>query len=239
MGGGTFGRSFRTKLFRGLSPRGRGNQPRRRPFSFLKRSIPAWAGEPGVNPVCTLDVSGLSPRGRGNPEDTCPGRTEGRSIPAWAGEPHIPNHQLAYPRSIPAWAGEPERIDPAAKGREVYPRVGGGTFLPRSQDPKWNGLSPRGRGNRLGAPVHYVFHRSIPAWAGEPPSQSCQRFTLRVYPRVGGGTPPMGIYDSMSTGLSPRGRGNHGPTKPRKSKPRSIPAWAGEPAPQTTPCKRG
>ena len=50
----------------------------------------------------------------------------------------------------------------------VYPRVGGGTY-PRSKlDPDVEGLSPRGRGNRLSRRSDLVEMRSIPAWAGEP-----------------------------------------------------------------------
>ena len=34
----------------------------------------------------------------------------------------------------------------------------------------YNGLSPRGRGNRLAASKRTSSMRSIPAWAGQPPN---------------------------------------------------------------------
>ena len=121
----------------------------------------------------------------------------------------------------------------------VYPRVGGGTFVPRHRCvfthygsiPAWAGepwhtlalssaagLSPRGRGNRSIAT----------AW---------RNLLWRVYPRVGGGTldpwrrlprpvgsipawagEPCGICPKLHAikGLSPRGRGNRRlrPVKP-------------------------
>ena len=80
-------------------------------------------------------------------------------------------------------------------------------------------------GNRLMA----AMYGSIPAWAGEPPSQRPTRRHMRVYPRVGGGTVERHWHIGREKGLSPRGRGNH----PRRCicclLRRSIPAWAGEP----------
>ena len=51
---------------------------------------------------------------------------------------------------------------------EVYPRVGGGTYGPRPVIYPTEGLSPRGRGNRVFLSLHKYFAGSIPAWAGEP-----------------------------------------------------------------------
>ena len=50
----------------------------------------------------------------------------------------------------------------------VYPRVGGGTFLTWYATPRYMGLSPRGRGNRLRPAGAAAGVGSIPAWAGEP-----------------------------------------------------------------------
>ena len=91
----------------GLSPRVRGNHPRRRKLIRPVRSIPACAGEPGdqnqqphgeqVYPrVCggtvsttrqNCRLSGLSPRVRGNPLANPSGAGRAWSIPACAGEP--------------------------------------------------------------------------------------------------------------------------------------------------------
>ena len=134
----------------------------------MRRSIPAWAGEPhtrlglplppwvyprvgGGTPSPRMYLAarrGLSPRGRGNPSATLAAAEVGRSIPAWAGEPVL------------------ARVRAMATG--VYPRVGGGTHdMPLTTRPV-TGLSPRGRGN-LGHPLSLLtYARSIPAWAGEP-----------------------------------------------------------------------
>ena len=91
----------------GLSPRVRGNRPRRPPYARTGRSIPACAGEPAqgilglargkVYPrVCGGTVigmvgqpaaGGLSPRVRGNPIGGRRSVGWDRSIPACAGEP--------------------------------------------------------------------------------------------------------------------------------------------------------
>ena len=49
---------------------------------------------------------------------------------------------------------------------------------------------------------------SIPAWAGEPHCAYKWTVSVRVYPRVGGGTFTRLISAHVSHGLSPRGRGN-------------------------------
>ena len=54
---------------------------------------------------------GLSPRGRGNRQ--------------------LEGERFSIQGSIPAWAGEPWPAGISWRGRWVYPRVGGGTFLRR------------------------------------------------------------------------------------------------------------
>ena len=91
------------------------------------------------------------------------------------------------------------------------------------------GLSPRGRGNHS---RHHQRPRccgSIPAWAGEPTEFARWTSPRAVYPRVGGGTILAGVTDGADSGLSPRGRGNHGAGLCAGLRPGSIPAWAGEP----------
>ena len=186
--GGTFGRRRPESTIKGLSPRARGN-----PHSGLftgrgAGSIPACAGEPGdvagragrmeVYPrvrggtLDTLDkklmTCGLSPRARGN---------LGTSL------------ALSYIlRSIPACAGEPSWTFKSATGRQVYPRVRGGTTRSKSTDETVKGLSPRARGNHLNHKSRTPVTRSIPACAGEPWSRRTTASRTRVYPRVRGGT---------------------------------------------------
>ena len=131
--------------------------------------------------------------------------------------------------SIPAWAGEPRPLPCRKQRLRVYPRVGGGTCLTTSTRSPSTGLSPRGRGNPVRYPERPEGARSIPAWAGEPllPARSLR--SVRVYPRVGGGTDSLGVSLQQRSGLSPRGRGNRRRPVPVPVMPGSIPAWAGEP----------
>ena len=159
--------------------------------------------------VTASGTSGLSPRGRGNHRHGAGGHVCHGSIPAWAGKPRS------------AWA---------MCGRTtVYPRVGGETRLPTTGPmPAW-GLSPRGRGNHR---RHYRgrgIRGSIPAWAGKPSKLQCVTVPTAVYPRVGGETMMQCTVQSVTQGLSPRGRGNLGRQHVRMEYAGSIPAWAGKP----------
>ena len=107
VGGGTGRRKARRQPIGGLSPRGRGNPSGHARPHFAERSIPAWAGEPPVQPhqqrghkvyprvgggtrdmgIPALRREGLSPRGRGNRGHALESPASHRSIPAWAGEP--------------------------------------------------------------------------------------------------------------------------------------------------------
>ena len=143
-------------------------------------------------------------------------------------------------RSIPAWAGEPHATNQHRPERPVYPRVGGGTLVRPVLVKVWVGLSPRGRGNPHCSYQSKRGARSIPAWAGEP---ACHRNSVSgfvVYPRVGGGTMFQYIASVTGEGLSPRGRGNHRPSRSANRFFRSIPAWAGEPvSPWAVRSRRG
>ena len=77
---------------------------------------------------------------------------------------------------------------------------------------------------------------SIPACAGEPAAEKAVVASLRVYPRVCGGTSVLSLELPLSTGLSPRVRGNPAQAFITKSWWGSIPACAGEPLrPTPTP----
>ena len=96
-----------------------------------------------------------------------------------------------------------------------------------------DGLSPRGRGKRGGNPRDAKIVGSIPAWAGETYDWIAGELAKQVYPRVGGGNGGRKCPCRRRPGLSPRGRGK--PRRPvgRKEPAGSIPAWAGETAPQS------
>ena len=208
--GGTRPALHRRRPTHGLSPRVRGNLVG---FDFggdVAGSIPACAGEPcgcgcgclrcGVYPrVCggtsrppiySYHPEGLSPRVRGNLPSSTDATTSCGSIPACAGEP----------------GGRSAGLLTLA----VYPRVCGGTHLPRgNRDPR-QGLSPRVRGNPEGRVDSDTMSGSIPACAGEPAGRQAAR--------------------RAQEGLSPRVRGNPGRPADTPGRWRSIPACAGEPA---------
>ena len=173
---------------RGLSPRGRGNLYRVLRGRASMGSIPARAGKPisafvaekllpvypragGETSCFVRDISGiwgLSPRGRGNRDPEASNQGVGGSIPARAGKPS------GAPAAPPAPA--------------VYPRAGGETDRRLGDRQPHDGLSPRGRGNRLEGRLYDVMARSIPARAGKPPTRQPGRPGAWVYPRAGGET---------------------------------------------------
>ena len=111
---------------------------------------------------------------------------------------------------------------------EVYPRVGGGNRRVKTWRSNALGLSPRGRG-KLGderAGLHIIG--SIPAWAGETIPSVSAAAGGPVYPRVGGGNPPLANTRAGRNGLSPRGRGKLRQIFAHIDDEGSIPAWAGE-----------
>ncbi len=125
--GGTFSPLASPWVYRGLSPRVRGNPAPGLPVITCIRSIPACTGEPHTNDVrytvetvyprvyggtrvslsVPTSVVGLSPRVRGN----------------------LLCHSLTQRllRSIPACTGEPGGLVVAGTEKWVYPRVYGGT----------------------------------------------------------------------------------------------------------------
>ncbi len=215
----------------GLSPRGRGKPARYRRCQSRHRSIPAWAGEtllfkvkcqhPKVYPrvgggnlavlIARQPRGGLSPRGRGKHRPALATARRLRSIPAWAGETTRRNWSRGCPR--------------------VYPRVGGGNPAVTVFIPPIKGLSPRGRGKLPGVAPDRHPPGSIPAWAGETRGRPPPGMPSKVYPRVGGGNCRLLGIPNAQEGLSPRGRGKRLILFSRTASPRSIPAWAGKPAP--------
>ena len=133
-------------------------------------------------------------------------------------------------RSIPAYAGEPGVRFRPNRALRVYPRVCGGTPVCGIFRLSYIGLSPRMRGNRGGRLYRRLCDRSIPAYAGEPRPYTTQTYSVRVYPRVCGGTPAAQYSGNTAPGLSPRMRGNQYAGTVSPDEDASIPAYAGEPA---------
>ena len=115
---------------------------------------------------------GLSPRVRGNRRSQRGSRLGYGSIPACTGEPNLERFEF--------------------RDHWVYPRVYGGTLELLSGNTGLEGLSPRVRGNQPLGAEHVGYQRSIPACTGEPALCPPSRPTLRVYPRVYGGTEMLG-----------------------------------------------
>ena len=134
----------------GLSPRGRGNQGNGGPNYVLKRSIPAWAGQPPLNSWASTSAW-VYPRVGGATEDCGMGKTiqEGLS-PRGRGNLVQSGRVGVFAGSIPAWAGQPRIPFRRPRPKRVYPRVGGATYTLDRHDPSLEGLSPRGRGNPSG-----------------------------------------------------------------------------------------
>ena len=154
-------------------------------------------------------LNGLSPRVRGNPAAAFSAMRRFGSIPACAGEPVLPPSAL---HSV-----------------QVYPRVCGGTVAAAAVGVLMAGLSPRVRGNLSGSGSPISRAGSIPACAGEPRSSTSNCSTVRVYPRVCGGTSFASTVKAIRVGLSPRVRGNQRNSCHFRLCTGSIPACAGEP----------
>ena len=201
-----FSRSAKTP--RGLSPRGRGNQPGRHGERTGQRSIPAWAGEP-LEALAIPCPSTVYPRGGGGTQSDWVRQKECTVYPRVGGGTRIRwpvdrnlkglsprgrgNHVTAVlaptlRRSIPAGAGEPVSAPPADPEGRVYPRGGGGTPSNSTAPVLIPGLSPRGRGNQELEAHDLPALRSIPAGAGEPVYTLFIGLLFQVYPRGGGGT---------------------------------------------------
>ena len=235
--GGTF-RSSRVATARnGLSPRMRGNPGCPSCPSRRRRSIPAYAGEPGWI-TATPAMSGVYPRVCGG---TALGGRRGHSqrglSPRMRGNPAVVGVHADAAGSIPAYAGEPGVANILRRGHWVYPRVCGGTLCqppacPRP--PHCPGLSPRMRGNPEGVVQSGSMLRSIPAYAGEPAAHGHNHHIAKVYPRVCGGTGAGKAGAAHIGGLSPRMRGNRCSRVVVRYMGGSIPAYAGEPPRQTS-----
>ena len=112
----------------------------------------------------------------------------------------------------------------------LSPRVRGNPAEWRVQHQRHTGVYPRACGGTAGfAARHSARLGSIPARAGEPGSKKLSGVLLKVYPRACGGTSMSSGQVVISARLSPRVRGNRPDRHDPNTRPRSIPARAGEP----------
>ena len=117
--------------------------------------------------------------------------------------------------------------------RVVYPRPRGGTSAMYGKGDGFGGLSPPTRGNLPFAPPAAPVSRSIPAHAGEPALSERKPPPRPVYPRPRGGTEQGVAFRPQREGLSPPTRGNRRLWRHVSANRGSIPAHAGEPAPDS------
>ena len=213
----------------GLSPRVRGNRALAASVRQVNGPIPAGAGEPrrsigkpielgayprgcgGTIAMNNLIIisQGLSPRVRGNLGSSSSCNASIGPIPAGAGEPEIECADLPRIRA--------------------YPRGCGGTAPGFGNNARHAGLSPRVRGNRVGAADPCRAEGPIPAGAGEPRAEAVKGGGNGAYPRGCGGTICMQGAAVAAEGLSPRVRGNRADTRRKGYSWGPIPAGAGEP----------
>ena len=145
--------------------------------------------------------------------------------------------RVVWAGSIPARAGEPQCCPQGGQQDRVYPRACGGTADVWRVGVKYQGLSPRVRGNQRGSGARRGRLGSIPARAGEPPVPLPPGRPAGVYPRACGGTVSGAARAVYAWGLSPRVRGNRGVGLEHHPRLGSIPARAGEPfQPSSMPC---
>ena len=194
----------------GSVPASAGNHDAHAHVLVLRGSIPASAGGTAERGHAHTPGRGLSPRVRGNQGFSGCCCAPSGSIPASAGEPPTPPSP-----SISRW---------------VYPRECGGTTAPKRRISRKRGLSPRVRGNLRARPDRARCGGSIPASAGEPVLAVHHVGLTKVYPRECGGTSRRQTSDLLTSGLSPRVRGNPLAFADGLRGLGSIPASAGEPA---------
>ena len=196
-------------LSAGLSPLARGTLDKLEKSLFVRRFIPAgagntnavyedgfwcavyprWRGEHDLNADIDNEGKGLSPLARGTLWQFAINTGLRRFIPAGAGNTLLPPLPLTPGPVYPRWRGEHCRQLP--------------TIKPPS------GLSPLARGTRIGAAEVATTTRFIPAGAGNTcRSWSTVRSTT-VYPRWRGEHPGSLIKNRQSPGLSPLARGTY------------------------------
>ena len=172
---------------KGLSPPVRGKQVGGRQFLSFLRSIPARAGETLAEPG-DEDEDEVYPR-------PCGGNAGNRDLAGGAGglSPPVRGKRNDDKRgtvgggSIPARAGETSTPPTAGLARGVYPRPCGGNCSSSRITSEYRGLSPPVRGKRELERGLGVWHRSIPARAGETRVGKGARGLAQVYPRPCGG----------------------------------------------------
>ncbi len=218
----------------GLSPLARGTLRQSGNTIEVGRFIPAGAGN---TLLFTLycGPTAVYPRWRG--EHTLPAAQTGAQSglsPLARGTRRLIRMKIDSKRFIPAGAGNTPRIRWPPSLTPVYPRWRGEHpwFLRFSR--LSGGLSPLARGTHRHKKARRLTRRFIPAGAGNTAFFTMSSVTISVYPRWRGEHDKEKPSPAVNTGLSPLARGTHTLSPCRISRPRFIPAGAGNTYPVQT-----
>ena len=178
---------------KGLSPRVRGNHVCGPVPALAEGSIPARAGQPDTK-VHAAVIEVVYPRACGATAKAHQQRVWGIGLsPRVRGNRARARARRELLGSIPARAGQPARRCSPTRQTTVYPRACGATDMSAPNIHLAVGLSPRVRGN----PAHRALvrgrDRSIPARAGQPPTEGAGNLEVPVYPRACGATTPESV----------------------------------------------
>ena len=215
--------------------------------------IPAYAGQPGAQRPVAL-YWGAYPRLRGATAGrACRSPFEQGLSPLTRGNRLVSTTQPVLLGPIPAYAGQPRLGAWWPMHQWAYPRLRGATASVQEGGMTCWGLSPLTRGNLAGNGTDALPAGPIPAYAGQPAFAPGSRWALRAYPRLRGATRSRAknilvpwayprlrgatlsacCAASMSLGLSPLTRGNRRQRGEAGRQAGPIPAYAGQPRPDT------
>ena len=136
-----------------------------------------------------------------------------------------PHHLLG--RFIPAFAGNAPGMWPRPCRGSVHPRVCGERRSGNGPTDGGSGSSPRLRGTHNLRHCGWVYHRFIPAFAGNARAGAVPAVPPPVHPRVCGERMSIPSRAALRNGSSPRLRGTHVLQPARVAAYRFIPAFAG------------
>ena len=130
-------------------------------------------------------------------------------------------------RFIPACAGNANARHAVRAGRTVHPRMRGERKIPLAPLCSSGGSSPHARGTPRLDGFFLMFHRFIPACAGNAFRRVPASGLTTVHPRMRGERIGGAILAAIVTGSSPHARGTRRPLIILSAHDRFIPACAG------------
>ena len=221
----------------GSSPRVRGKRARPRPRRPRIRLIPACAGKT-TRRACGARRIWAHPRVCGeNVFAVDVGRAPGGSSPRVRGKPASRTDRPTRLGLIPACAGKTHAMSRTRRSGSAHPRVCGENSVRATTRQDYRGSSPRVRGKRWSGTSDPPGARLIPACAGKTPRPGPRARRGAAHPRVCGENRDDWARRSARSGSSPRVRGKHLRTGPRRLLVGLIPACAGKtPTPPSWSC---